>query len=316
MKAIGYNSYGDIDNLEILEVAEPRPKRTEVIVKIEAVSLNPVDIKKMQGGFKPITNLNKFPIFTACDFSGEITEIGRDVGAFKVGDKVFGMTDILFNGSAAEKIKISQKLISLVPKNIKLHEAAAIPQVANTSLLALRNIASIRKGHKILINGASGGVGSFAIQMAKIYETEITAVTSDRNYEWIKNDFNIDDVVDYTKEDILSSSKKYDIVFDANGNLSFPKASKILSANGMYVTTKNNIYNNIDVAKQLFQRKKSRVVLSGRTSTANLDLFRMWIEDGKIKPVIEKIFSFDQYLDAYNHLKSGRAKGKILLTFN
>tara|TARA_B100001540_G_scaffold134569_1_gene119563 strand:+ start:358 stop:813 length:456 start_codon:yes stop_codon:yes gene_type:complete len=150
MKAIGYNSYGDIDNLEILEVAEPRPKRSEVIVKIEAVSLNPVDIKKMQGGFKPITNLNKFPIFTACDFSGEITEIGRDVGAFKVGDKVFGMTDILFNGSAAEKIKISQKLISLVPKNIKLHEAAAIPQVANTSLLALRNIASIRKGHKIL----------------------------------------------------------------------------------------------------------------------------------------------------------------------
>ena len=274
MKAIGYNSYGDIDNLEILEVAEPRPKRSEVIVKIEAVSLNPVDIKKMQGGFKPITNLNKFPIFTACDFSGEITEIGRDVGAFKVGDKVFGMTDILFNGSAAEKIKISQKLISLVPKNIKLHEAAAIPQVANTSLLALRNIASIRKGHKILINGASGGVGSFAIQMAKIYETEITAVTSDRNYEWIKNDFNID------------------------------------------VTTKNNIYNNIDVAKQLFQRKKSRVVLSGRTSTANLDLFRMWIEDGKIKPIIEKIFSFDQYLDAYNHLKSGRAKGKILLTFN
>ena len=227
MKAIGYNSYGDIDNLEILEVAEPRPKRSEVIVKIEAVSLNPVDIKKMQGGFKPITNLNKFPIFTACDFSGEITEIGRDVGAFKVGDKVFGMTDILFNGSAAEKIKISQKLISLVPKNIKLHEASAIPQVANTSLLALRNIASIRKGHKILINGASGGVGSFAIQMAKIYETEITAVTSDRNYEWIKNDFNIDDVVDYTKEDILSSSKKYDIVFDANGNLSFPKASNL-----------------------------------------------------------------------------------------
>ena len=296
MKAIGYNSYGDIDNLEILEVAEPRPKRSEVIVKIEAVSLNPVDIKKMQGGFKPITNLNKFPIFTACDFSGEITEIGRDVGAFKVGDKVFGMTDILFNGSAAEKIKI--------------------PQVANTSLLALRNIASIRKGHKILINGASGGVGSFAIQMAKIYETEITAVTSDRNYDWIKNDFNIDDVVDYTKEDILSSSKKYDIVFDANGNLSFPYASKMLSANGIYVTTKNNIYNNIDVAKQLFQRKKSRVVLSGRTSTANLDLFRMWIEDGKIKPIIEKIFSFDQYLDAYNHLKSGRAKGKILLTFN
>lgn len=316
MKALGYNTYGDIDNLEILEVKEPRIKKTEVIVKVAAISLNPVDIKKMQGGFKPITNINKFPIITACDFSGEITEIGRDVGAFKVGDKVFGMTDILFGGSAAEKIRISQKFISLVPKNISLNEAAAIPQVGNTSLLALRNIASIRKGHKILINGASGGVGTFALQMAKIYEADITAVTSERNSDWIKNDFKINDVIDYTKDDILSTDNKYDIIFDANGNLSFPKVSKILSANGIYVSTKNNIYNNIDVAKQLFQRKKSRVVLSGRTSTANLDLFRMWIEDGKIKPIIDKIFSFDKYLDAYKHLSSGRAKGKIILTID
>ena len=316
MKALGYNTYGDIDNLEILELKEPRIKKTEVIVKVAAISLNPVDIKKMQGGFKPITNINKFPITTACDFSGEITEIGRDVGAFKVGDKVFGMTDILFGGSAAEKIRISQKFISLVPKNTSLNEAAAIPQVGNTSLLALRNIASIRKGHKILINGASGGVGTFALQMAKIYEADITAVTSERNSDWIKNDFKINDVIDYTKDDILSTDNKYDIIFDANGNLSFPKVSKILSANGIYVSTKNNIYNNIDVAKQLFQRKKSRVVLSGRTSTANLDLFRMWIEDGKIKPIIDKIFSFDKYLDAYKHLSSGRAKGKIILTID
>ena len=177
MKAIGYNSYGGIDKLQILEVESPKPKRHEVAVKVSAISINPFDLKKMRGGFKPITSIKKFPIITACDFSGEIVEIGNDVGAFKVGDKVFGMQDILFNGSAAEKITISQKYISLAPNNFELSDSAAIPQVGNTSLLALRNIASLRKGHKLLINGASGGVGTFALQMSKIYEADITAVT-------------------------------------------------------------------------------------------------------------------------------------------
>ncbi len=109
---------------------------------------------------------------------------------------------------------------------------------------------------------------------------------------------------------------KYDIIFDANGNLSFPKISNSLSSNGIYVTTKFNIYNNIDTAKQFFKRKKSRTVLSGRTSTSNLDMFRMWMEDGKLKPVIEKTYSFDQYHEAYDHLSSGRAKGKLLIKIN
>ena len=316
MRAIGYNSYGGIDKLQILEVESPKPKRHEVAVKVSAISINPVDLKKMRGGFKPITSIKKFPIITACDFSGEIVEIGNDVGAFKVGDKVFGMQDILFNGSAAEKITISQKYISLAPNNFELSDSAAIPQVGNTSLLALRNIASLRKGHKLLINGASGGVGTFALQMAKIYEADITAVTSDRNIEWIKNEFDIENIIDYTKTDITDTSDKYDIIFDANGNLSFPKISNSLSINGIYVTTKFNIYNNIDTAKQFFKRKKSRTVLSGRTSTSNLDMFRMWMEDGKLKPVIEKTYSFDQYHEAYEHLSSGRAKGKLLIKIN
>ena len=110
MKAIVYNSYGDINSLEITEINEPRPSSNEVVVKIRAISLNPVDLKKMSGGFKLITNVKKFPKTMGCDFSGEIIEIGKDVGAFKVGDNVFGMTDILFAGSAAEKIKISQTI--------------------------------------------------------------------------------------------------------------------------------------------------------------------------------------------------------------
>ena len=314
MKAIVYNSYGDIDSLEIGEINEPRPSSNEVVVKVKAISLNPVDLKKMSGGFKLITNVKKFPKIMGCDFSGEIIEIGKDVGAFKVGDNVFGMTDILFGGSAAEKIKISQKSIALAPKNINLEESAAIPQAANTSLLALRNLASIRQGHKLLINGASGGVGTTALQIASIYETEITAVTSYRNTDWIKESFKTENVIDYTKEDFTNLDEKYDVIFDVNGNKSFIDVEKCLTSNGVYVTTKNNVFNQIDFVKQFIKRKKSKVVLSGKSTTSSLDMFRMWTEDGKLKPIIEKTFSFDEFKNAYAYLSTGRAKGKLILT--
>ena len=316
MKALIYYSYGDIDSLEVGEINEPRPNNNEVVVKVRAISLNPVDLKKMNGGFKPITNIKKFPKIVGCDFSGEIVEIGKDVGAFKVGDNVFGMTDVLFSGSAAEKIKISQKSIALAPKNIDLEQAAAIPQVTNTCLLALRNIASLRKGHKLLINGASGGVGTIALQIASIYEAETTAVTSYRNVDWIKNEFKTQNVIDYTKEDFTNLDEKYDVIFDANGNRSFPDVEECLTANGVYVTTKNNVYNQIDFVKQFIKRKKSRVVLSAKSTTSSLDMFRMWVEDEKLKPIIEKTYLFDQFIDAYKYLAEGRTKGKIVLKIN
>ena len=314
MKAIVYNSYGDINSLEITEINEPRPSSNEVVVKIRAISLNPVDLKKLSGGFKLITNVKKFPKTMGCDFSGEIIEIGKDVGAFKVGDNVFGMTDILFAGSAAEKIKISQKSIALAPKNISLEDSAAIPQVANTSLLALRNLASIRQGHKLLINGASGGVGTIALQIASIYEAKTTAVTSYRNIDWIKESFKTENVIDYTKDDFTNLDEKYDIIFDVNGNKSFLDVEKCLTSNGVYVTTKNNVFNQIDFVKQFIKRKKSKVVLSGKSTTSSLDMFRMWIEDGKLKPIIEKTYSFDEFQKAYEYLSTGRAKGKLILT--
>lgn len=314
MKAIVYNSYGDINSLEITEINEPRPSSNEVVVKIRAISLNPVDLKKMSGGFKLITNVKKFPKTMGCDFSGEIIEIGKDVGAFKVGDNVFGMTDILFAGSAAEKIKISQKSIALAPKNISLEDSAAIPQVANTSLLALRNLASIRQGHKLLINGASGGVGTSALQIASIYEAKTTAVTSYRNIDWIKESFKTENVIDYTKDDFTNLDEKYDIIFDVNGNKSFLDVEKCLTSNGVYVTTKNNVFNQIDFVKQFIKRKKSKVVLSGKSTTSSLDMIRMWIEDGKLKPIIEKTYSFDEFQKAYEYLSTGRAKGKLILT--
>ena len=214
------------------------------------------------------------------------------------------------------QIKISQKSIALAPKNIDLEHSAAIPQAANTSLLALRNIASLRKGHKLLINGASGGVGTIALQIASIYEAETTAVTSYRNIDWIKEEFKPQNIIDYAKEDFTNLNEKYDVIFDANGNKSFPDVEKCLNSNGVYVTTKNNIYNQIDFIKQFVKNKKSRVVLSAKSTTSSLDMFRMWVEDGKLKPIIEKIYSFDQFSEAYAHLAEGRTKGKIILNIN
>ena len=204
------------------------------------------------------------------------------------------------------KIKISQKSIALAPKNIDLEHSAAIPQAANTSLLALRNIASLRKGHKLLINGASGGVGTIALQIASIYEAETTAVTSYRNIDWIKEEFKSQNIIDYTKEDFTNLNEKYDVIFDANGNKSFPDVEKCLNSNGVYVTTKNNIYNQIDFIKQFVKNKKSRVVLSAKSTTSSLDMFRMWVEDGKLKPIIEewhKKFNVTEHVKMKSSLK-------------
>ena len=313
MKAIIYNRYGGPEVLESHEIPDPKPKSHEVLIKIETISLNPVDAKAVRGGFRPISDLLKFPRITGTDFSGVIIETGKNVSGFKVGDSVYGWSNPLTNnGSASEMLCISEKSIALAPKNISLDEASALPCGALTSLIALRDLASIRSGYKILINGSSGGTGSMALQIAKIFGGEVTAVTSPRNSERIMKDFSPDHIIDYTKNDFIESENTYDVIFDVQGNKSFNDVENCLTSNGIYITTQPNIYNSIDFAKSLIARKKSKIVIC-RSKTSDLSHIRIWVEEGKIKPVIEKIYEFDQFRDAYEHLATGRVKGKLLL---
>ena len=313
MKAVIYNHYGGLEVLEFQEVSDPKPKPYEVLIKIASISLNPVDAKARRGGFRPVSDLLKFPRVTGTDFSGVIIETGKNVSGFKVGDSVYGWSNPLVNGgSASEMITISEKSIALAPQNINLEEASALPCGALTSLIALRDLASIRSGYKILINGSSGGTGTMALQIAKIFGGEVTAVTSPRNSERIIKDFNPDHIIDYTKSSFIESDNKYDVIFDVQGNKSFNDVENCLTSNGIYITTQPNIYNSIDIAKSFLSKKKSKIVIC-KSKTSDLSHIRIWVEEGKIKPVIEKVYEFDQYREAYEHLESGRVKGKLLL---
>ena len=313
MKAIIYSNYGGPEVLKLQDIKSPRPKSSEVLVKVEAISLNPVDAKARRGGFRPISDLLKFPRVTGTDFSGVIIEIGRNVSGFKVGDSVYGWSNpIINNGSAAEMLTISEKSIALVPTNVDLAESAVFPCGALTSLIVLRDLAPIRNGHKILINGSSGGTGTMALQIAKILGGEITAVTSSRNSERIKRDFNPDHIIDYTKSDFIKDDKKYDVIFDVQGNKSFNEIQECLTANGTYITTQPSIYNSIDVARNILSKRKSKIVIC-RSKTSDLNHIRIWVEENKIKPIIEKVYEFEHYREAYEHLDTGRVKGKLLI---
>ena len=314
MKAVVYNNYGGPEVLEIQDILTPQPKSHEVLVKVDSISLNPVDAKARRGGFRPISDLLKFPRITGSDFSGVITETGSRVSGFKVGDLVYGWAQpLLNNGSAAELVCISEKAIALAPKNISLSEASALPCGALTSLISLRDLAPIRNGHKVLINGASGGTGTMATQIAKIFGGEITVVTSPNNSERIMNDFKPDRIIDYTKEDFAILGDQYDVIFDVQGNKAINEIEQCLTSNGIYITTQPSIYSTIDAAKSIFSKKKSKTVIC-RSRTSDLNLIKLWVEENKIKPVIEKVYNFDQFREAYDHLATGHVKGKILLT--
>ena len=313
MKAVVYNTYGGPEVLKIQDVSIPKPKSNEVLIKVDSISLNPVDAKARRGGFRPMSDLLKFPRITGSDFAGIITETGNRVSGFKVGDAVYGWAQpLLNNGSAAEMVCISEKAIALAPNNISLSEASAIPCGALTSLISLRDLAPIRNGHKVLINGASGGTGTMATQIAKIFGGEITVVTSPNNSERIKNDYKPDRIIDYTKDDFVNLEDQYDVIFDVQGNKAINEVEHCLTSNGIYVTTQPSIYSSIDVVKSVLSKKKSKIVIC-RSRTSDLNMIRLWVEENKIKPAIEKVYDFDQFKDAYEHLATGHVKGKLIL---
>lgn len=328
MKAIICPKYGPPDILTVAQVEKPELKGDEVLVKNYGSSINTVDVSYRSGkapkavfwALKPAVRFflrtyfggfrrpkQKIP---GSGFAGEIEAIGKDVSGWKIGDQVFGYSDSW--GAYAEYLAVSAKLLAKKPVNISYLEAAAVPGGASPALVAFRDVAQPKKGQKVLIIGASGGIGTFGIQFAKLYGAEVSGVCGPTNLDMVK-EIGANFAIDYTKEDYTKGKRSYDIIFDAIGVNTFSKCKNILMDDGVYVTNNpvNNPSNMIKLSNKRLRNKIKSV--NADESAEVLNQIREWIEDGKVKPVIDTIYPLNQTADAHKHYETGHAKGRIVI---
>lgn len=322
MKAAIYRKYGfPRDVLRLEEVVKPVPKDDEVLVKIHASSLNQYDwhlmtadiflVRLSMGLFQPKNNI------PGADIAGRVEKVGRNVRQFKPGDDVFGDISACGSGGFGEYVSVQEKHLAPKPANVTYEEAAAIPMAALTALQGLRDEGKIQPGQKVLIQGSSGGVGSFAVQIAKAFGAEVTAVCSTRNMEQSRS-LGADHVIDYTKENFTQNGKRYDLILAANGYHSLSDYKRSLTPQGRYVMAGGK-------PAQMFQallfgswvsEKGGRKLglVSAKPDQQDLIVMKDLFEAGKVRSVIDKCYPLSEAVEAMQYLGTGHARGKIIVT--
>lgn len=313
MKAAVIYSYGDPDVLQIADVERPQIKPDQLLVKVYASSINPVEWKMRKGMLKLLTG-SQFPMILGFDVSGEVSEIGSQITQFKPGDLIYARLDQPTGGAYAEYAVVSEKAAALKPTNVTHEQAAAVPLAAMTALQALRDEGRLEVGQKVLINGASGGVGTFAVQIAKVLGAgEITGVCGSKNIDLVKS-LGADRVIDYTQQDFTQDSAKYDIVFDVVGNRSLSNCKSVIQPHGVYVTTQPYPGNFLQsFLTTLLPGQKYKVILL-KSNRADLNYLKEQIEAGKIRSVIDRTYPLSDIADAHAYSETERAVGKIAIT--
>src|SRR5437868_10858110 len=314
MKAIVRPQYGPPDVLQFMEVAKPTPKENEVLIKLYAASVNPLDLFHMRGAplFRRIPGLRtpKQQVL-GCDIAGRVEAIGRHVKQFQPGDEVFGVTGFAGGGFAEYVCAIEDKL-ALKPANLSFEEAAAVPVAAISALQGLRDKGRIQRSHKVLVDGASGGVGTFAVQIAKSFGAEVTAVCSTRNVDTARS-LGADHVIDYTREDFTQSGQRYDLILAANGYHSIFDYRRALSNDGIYVMAGGSGIQILQgmLLGPLVSRigsKKMRFFVA-KIKNKDLVLLKDLLETAKIVPIIDRRYPLSDVAEALRYLKEGHAQG-------
>ena len=311
MKAVVINKFGGNDVVEIQDMPRPAPGPKEALIKVHAASINPVDWKIRSGMLKIFTG-SAFPLMLGRECAGEVIGTGREVKKYKQGDQVIAMPGIRQLGAYAEYSCAPERSVFPKPKNIGFEEAASIPIAGLTALQALRDRGHIAPGRKVLINGASGGVGHFAVQIAKIFGAEVTAVCSRANAGFVKS-LGADHVIDYSKEDFTEGGVRYDIIFDAVAKRSFGECKRVLSSKGVYVSTLPSLAVMVNQYITGFLTAKKARLVNVSPDSVDMEWMKARIEAGRINIVIDKIYSFDQAKEALAYSETGKAKGKIVL---
>jgi NADPH:quinone reductase-like Zn-dependent oxidoreductase len=323
MKAIVYTQYGPADVLHLQEVEKPTPKDNEVLIKVQATSVTAGDCNArgfvfVPPGFGFITRLvfgfrkPRQPIL-GVELSGEIVEVGQDVRLFKKGDQVFGLS--IKYGAYAEYICMAEGAsLVLKPANLTCAEAASIPFGANTALYFLRDMAKIQSGQKVLIIGASGCTGVYAVQLAKYYGAEVTGVCSTRNLEMVRS-LGAEHVIDYTKEDFTQNGHTYDVILDmVPGKSSFARDKSSLKPNGLYLAGAGGLESFAQMAWTGLTGGKK--VIAGVAPDRVEDLFflKELLEAGKLKPVIDRRYPLEQTAEAHRYADTGHKRGSVVIT--
>ncbi|MFC4323222.1 NAD(P)-dependent alcohol dehydrogenase [Litchfieldia salsa] len=314
MRAAIYSNYGPPEVMSIKDIEKPSIKEQDrVLIRVHSASVNTMDYLYRKG-YLPTRLDNgltkpKNPIL-GIDVAGTIEAVGENVRKFKVGDHVFGSCF----GSHSEYVSPRENFLCHMPKNITFEDAAAIPCAAQTALQALRDVAQVKQGQRVLIYGASGGVGHFAVQLANYYGAEVTAVCSTSNLDWVK-DLGAHYVLDYTKEDFTDHRNKYDVILDAVGKRTFFSCLRSLTEKGVYITEHLFFpkYHPFQVMIGSFLGRKKAKIHFTKPNHGDLAFLCSLVEQEKLKPVIEKCYPLEQIVEAHQHIESGRTKGKIVL---
>ena len=311
MRAFGFRRYGPPDVLEMLEVPRPEPGPGEVLISVAAAGVNPADWALRAGRLRPFVRL-ELPFISGSDVAGVVEETGEGVTKFVPGEAVYAMTPTTTGGAYAEYVAVATDRVAKVPSGLSLEEAAAVPLAALTALQALRDKAELATGKHVLINGASGGVGTFAVQIAKTFGARVTAACSGRNVELVRG-LGADEVIDYNSDDIAPAGPRYDVVFGAVNTLPLLRWRRALRPEGKIVTV-NPLFENAVVAQ--LAGAIGRVRLEGvlvRPSGADLETVGAWISDGKVRPVIDCSYPLHDAATAHRYSESRRVRGKLVL---
>jgi NADPH:quinone reductase-like Zn-dependent oxidoreductase len=309
MKAIVYDKKGSPEKLIFCDIDKPLPTDNDVLIKVHAVSLNAADYRSMKMGMIP-----KRKIFGA-DIAGTIVTIGKNITQFKPGDEVMGDLASYGFGGLAEFVTAPERALITKPSKISFMEAATLPMAALTALQALRDKGNIQKGHKVLIVGSSGGVGTFAIQLAKYFETEVTGVCSSKNVQQTIS-LGADYVIDYTKEDFTKRNNRYNLILAINGNYPLIAYKKVLAQNGNYVMvggSLSQIFKSLVFGRFLSFGSKKMKFLTAKANKNDLELLANLLDNGSIKPVIDRRYPLDKTADAMNYLSQGHSTGKVII---
>jgi NADPH:quinone reductase-like Zn-dependent oxidoreductase len=313
LQAIVYRRYGSPDALALDEIEQPAPGDDEVLIKVRAASVNRADwhlltgrpyvVRLMAGLVKP-----KVPVL-GLDMAGEVERVGKNVRRFRPGDAVFGSS----RGAFAEYLCATEAELAPKPAGLSFEEAACVPTAGVTALQGLRNGGRIRAGHKVLINGASGGVGTFAVQIAKAFDAKVTAVCSGTHVDLVRS-IGADRLIDYAEEDFTRTGQRYDLIFDTVAKRSFNVCRQALGSRGTYVTTDASPARQLQARWVAVRGGQRMVALFATVNRKDLVLLGHWLDAGQIKPLIDRSYRLADVPEALRYIARGHAAGKIVVT--